>query len=99
MKIARTVFVIGTLLTLFVFADCVKNLYDEVLTIRIMQENYKDIPSPAQIQQLLNLLEPEKPVRVDGKIGSVTIAKWERVYGNQCAAKTFENNQTLINTD
>jgi hypothetical protein len=91
MKIARTVFVIGILITLFIFADCIRDLYSEVLTIRIEQENYKDIPSPAQIQQLLNLLEPEKPIKVDGKIGIATIAKWERVYCNQCAKNTFNH--------
>ena len=51
-----------------------------------------EVPSPADIQRLLNAAEPENPIKVDGRIGPETIAKWERIYCNQSAAKTFETN-------
>lgn len=48
------------------------------------------IHSPRQFQALLNELEPEYPIAEDGIIGRESIEKWERVYCNQQAMKTFE---------
>ena len=45
------------------------------------------ILSPMEFQELLNRLEPNDPIVVDGKIGRKTIAKWESVYNNQMAIK------------
>lgn len=47
------------------------------------------IPSPYDIQEMLNEAEPENPIKVDGIIGSETLDKWERCYNNQCALKTI----------
>jgi len=49
-----------------------------------------EIPSPKEFQALLNELEPDSPIAEDGIIGKETIAKWERVYNNQQAIKTFK---------
>ena len=49
-----------------------------------------EILSPKDFQTLLNEIEPQNPIVVDGIIGKQTVAKWERVYCNQCAARTFE---------
>ncbi len=89
MKIARIVFVLSVFIIIAVMANCINNIYDELATIRVEMQNYSDIPSPAQIQQLLNLIEPKDPVKVDGKIGKNTIAKWDRIICNQYAAETF----------
>jgi len=49
-----------------------------------------EIPSPREFQALLNELEPDSLIVEDGIIGKETIAKWERVYNNQQAMKTFK---------
>ena len=46
-----------------------------------------EIPSIAEFQEMLNRLDPRNPIKVDGKFGPETQAKWDRVYCNQCAAK------------
>jgi len=38
------------------------------------------LPAPADIQELLNRLEPEPRIAVDGRIGPKTMEKWNRVY-------------------
>jgi len=48
------------------------------------------IIGPCELQEMLNQIEPENPIKVDGHIGPATIAKWNRVWFNQCAAKTFK---------
>ena len=48
------------------------------------------LPSPTDIQLLLNELEPNEPLHVDGIIGKATIEKWERVYCNESARIYFE---------
>ncbi len=48
------------------------------------------LPSVAAIQQKLNELEPENPLKVDGKVGPKTIEKWNRVYCEQSAKKASE---------
>lgn len=52
----------------------------------------KTVPSMYEIQEMLNKYEPENPIKVDGIIGPETIKKWERVYVNQSAMRTFEGN-------
>jgi len=48
------------------------------------------LPSPGDIQRLLNKLEPESPLKVDGKIGPATRTKWEQVYVLVSAQKADE---------
>ena len=48
------------------------------------------IMSPRDFQALLNRLEPSQAIEEDGRIGAKTVEKWERVYGNQSAERTFE---------
>lgn len=43
----------------------------------------KDIPSIKEFQSLLNQLEPNAPINVDGRLGPETQRKWDRVYFNQ----------------
>ena len=47
------------------------------------------LPSPTDIQQMLNELEPENPLIADGIIGAKTLEKWERVYCNESARVHF----------
>ena len=49
-----------------------------------------DLPSPAAIQLKLNELEPQTLLKVDGKIGPLTLEKWNRVYCEQSARKASE---------
>ena len=44
-----------------------------------------DLPSPAAIQLKLNELEPQTRLKVDGKIGPLTLEKWNRIYIEQSA--------------
>jgi hypothetical protein len=48
------------------------------------------LPSIAAIQQQLNELEPENPLKVDGKVGPMTIEKWNRVFVEQSSKKASE---------
>lgn len=57
---------------------------------RVSEHPPKELLGPFELQELLNQLEPEHPLKVDGKIGPKTIAKWERVYCEQSALKTFK---------
>jgi hypothetical protein len=45
--------------------------------------------SQAEVQELLNKLEPENPIEVDGVIGKTSREKWTRVYCNQCNEAYF----------
>lgn len=45
------------------------------------------LPSQTDIQKLLNQLEPEPRLDVDGRIGAKTIEKWDRVYMREAAKK------------
>ena len=47
------------------------------------------VPSFFEIQELLNEIEPENPIKVDGRIGKKTLEKWDRVYCQQCANMYF----------
>lgn len=49
-----------------------------------------EILSPREFQALLNELEPDSPIVVDGIIGPESLGKWSRVYCNQQAMKTFK---------
>lgn len=53
---------------------------------------HQEVLSPYEFQEYLNRLEPENSIEVDGRIGTETIKKWERIYCNQSAAKTFIKN-------
>ena len=48
------------------------------------------LPSVTAIQQQLNRMEPENPLKVDGKLGPKTIEKWNRVFIAQSAKKASE---------
>ena len=47
------------------------------------------LPAPSDIQELLNRLEPEPRIAVDGKIGPQTMDKWNRVYSEISAKQYF----------
>jgi hypothetical protein len=40
-----------------------------------------------EFQMFLNQLEPQNPLKEDGKIGKDTIEKWSRIYNEQCAVE------------
>lgn len=70
---------IATFVTLLFLAGCNKQPVAEPL-----------LPSVAAIQQQLNELEPENPIKVDGKLGRQTQEKWNRVFVEQSAKKASE---------
>jgi len=47
------------------------------------------MPSVTAIQRRLNELEPESPIRADGKLGPATQAKWDRVFIRESAKAAF----------
>jgi len=47
------------------------------------------VPSVTAIQRRLNELEPESPIRADGKLGPATQAKWDRVFIRESAKAAF----------
>lgn len=47
------------------------------------------LPSPADIQTWLNILEPQNAIEIDGRIGARTVEKWDRCYCEQEAQKIF----------
>ena len=49
-----------------------------------------ELPSLIDIQRKLNELEPNDPLKVDGRWGKLTCDKWDRVYCNEQAKKYFE---------
>lgn len=69
---------IAILVTVLFLAGCEKQPVEAIL------------PSPAAIQELLNQMEPEPRLKVDGKIGPMTLEKWNRVYCEQSAKKASE---------
>ena len=56
-------------------------------TEQVMSE--RGLPSPASIQRQLNILEPENPLKIDGKLGKLTQEKWDRVYIRESAKAAF----------
>lgn len=46
------------------------------------------IPCIADWQQMLNEIEPENPIEVDGRLGYETQKKWDWIFCNQSAAKS-----------
>jgi hypothetical protein len=50
----------------------------------------KRLPGQGEIQRLLNELEPNEPITVDGVVGPATRAKWERVYYRRQAKRWDE---------
>ncbi len=48
------------------------------------------LPSVTAIQQQLNQLEPENPIKVDGKLGPKTAEKWDRVFCEQSAKRAWD---------
>ena len=52
-----------------------------------------ELPSLIDIQRKLNELEPNDPLKVDGRWGKLTCDKWDRVYCNEQAKKYFEGNE------
>jgi len=47
------------------------------------------LPSISEIQRRLNALDPEQPLRVDGKLGPATQAKWDRVFVRESAKQAW----------
>ena len=45
------------------------------------------VPSPCELQQLLNEIEPENPLVIDCISGPLMREKWNRVHANQWAAE------------
>ncbi len=70
---------IATCVTILFLAGCNKQPVVEPL-----------LPSVAAIQQQLNELEPDDPLKVDGKLGPATEKKWNRVFIEQSAKKSSE---------
>ena len=48
------------------------------------------LPSITAIQQQLNRMEPESPIKVDGKLGPATAEKWNRLFIEQSAKRAWE---------
>jgi len=44
------------------------------------------VPNQGQFQQILNAIEPDRPIKVDYAIGPNSLTKWDRVCGNTYAA-------------
>ena len=47
------------------------------------------LPNQGQLQQILNAIELDKPLKVDHVIGPNSIGKWDRIAGNAYAAPYF----------
>ena len=50
---------------------------------------FTELPCLIDIQKKLNELEPNDPLKIDGRWGKLTYEKWERVYCNEQAKKYF----------
>ena len=48
------------------------------------------IPSPYEIQEMLNEYDPNDPLVVDGIIGDKTMKKWNDYYCNESARRALE---------
>lgn len=48
------------------------------------------LPSIAAIQQQLNRMEPENPLKADGKLGRQTQEKWDRLFCEQSAKRAWD---------
>ena len=104
MKRASCVFVVGTLIVMILFGLKLRDLYlwSAQLELKITALDNKIekasslIPGPAELQRRLNRAEPERPIKVDGLVGPQMIAKWERVYCNQSAEKTFSKPENQL---
>lgn len=86
------IFCTGTVLMFIVltaFPPLKKNV-QPTKSLIVPDVNNISLPSPAAIQELLNRLEPEPRLKVDGKIGPLTLEKWNRVYCEQSAKKASE---------
>ena len=51
------------------------------------------LPNQGQMQQILNAIEPNSPLKVDYFIGADSRAKWDRVVNNACAIAYFKKGQ------
>lgn len=63
--------------------------------IQTLPEQPTKLISLMELQRLLNTLEPENPIKVDGKVSpdwqeSETQTKWDRIYSNQSNVSYFE---------
>lgn len=97
MKIASWVFVVVTLMVLWLYSSLFREQYFWLTQLEFkldildqkIHSCLNQIPGPAELQRRLNRAEPERPIKVDGRPGPETIAKWQRVFCNQSAAATF----------
>lgn len=48
------------------------------------------LPSITSIQRRLNELEPDNPLKLDGKLGRATQEKWDRVFIKESAKVAFD---------
>jgi hypothetical protein len=103
-KIAKTFFYIGVVLILVAYDQCIVEQYKwsaqleqklDMLDMEI-QSCLNQIPGPAELQRRLNRIEPKNPIKVDGRIGPETIAKYERVFCSQSAAATFRKQRSEV---
>jgi len=104
MKIAKTVFVTGTLIVLFLYGTIFirQAMWLAELELELDCLDYKienrtnQIPGPAELQRRLNRAEPKNPIKVDGRPGPETIEKWKRVFCNQSAERTFSKSENQL---
>jgi hypothetical protein len=62
------------------------------------EQKINSLPSLMDIQERLNELEPESPIKVDGIWGQETSEKWLRVWWNQQAKRHFgKQNEKIQN--
>jgi len=62
----------------------------KVTYVKDMRAVFLEFPNLIDIQKKLNELEPENPIEADGKYGTETRDKWERVWMNLQAKKYME---------
>jgi hypothetical protein len=56
-------------------------------TEQVMAE--QGLPSISAIQRKLNELEPQNPLKIDGKLGRLTQEKWDKLYIRESAKAAF----------
>jgi hypothetical protein len=102
--LTKIVLVSGLMVVLFLMARNTRSqslwiaeleLKIEVLDQKI-HSTLNQIPGPSELQKRLNRIEPKNPIKVDGRIGPETIAKYERIFCNQSAAATFSKSENQL---
>jgi hypothetical protein len=73
--------------TIFAFVAYVAQGHKPMQLVKYIEP---ELPNLIQIQRRLNELEPDNPIDEDGVYGKNTREKWERVWMNEQARKSFE---------